>query len=245
LGLDKSRNPVIVASLMKTYPDIASARAALVRQGPAEWLLPIAGRKPVILIANDAIMAGFDDGVFEQAVNTAEAPGVDQLIVGADGHQGFGCPVGSIMLSKSHIYPAPVGPDTNCSMSFLQLDVNDDTINDKRTRRALIDAICARIPTGAGARQASKARPLNKALGLERIAIEGAVPDVLNALRIPDAWATRCEVVSYGDGFDLPGRWAEIRDQFGYDRIMSKMLQLGSLGGGNHFLEGQRVTDRA
>jgi tRNA-splicing ligase RtcB len=228
---------------MKTYSDPAVARAALIRQGPAEWLLPITGRKPVILIANDAIMAGFDNGVFEQAVNTAEAPGIDQLIVGPDAHKGYGMPVGSILLSKTHLYPGVVGPDICCSMSFLQTDLPDEALTDKRARRAVIEAICARIPTGAGSRQAPKASRFDEheiaaaaIMGVSRIGFFG----------IPLEWAERCEVGVYGRHL-VAGHALDLGDRVktlfkDNPRIVSKLCQLGSYGGGNHFGEAQTVT---
>lgn len=225
---------------MKTYPDIASARAALVRKGPAEWLLPIAGRKPVILIANDAIMAGFDDGVFEQAVNTAEAPGVDEVIILPDSHVGYGVPVGSVIVSNTHVYPAPVGPDIGCGMSLLQTDLGDDAINDRGLRRALINAICERLPTGTGSRQAPKARRIDQRL-LEQAVTDGATPAVLCALGIPESWADRVECGVNGNENELYERLETLRAMEG-DRTIAKLCQAGSYGGGNHMGECESVS---
>ncbi len=227
---------------MKTYLDAATARKHLIRQGTAEWLLPIDGRKPVIMIANTAIMDSFDDGVFEQAVNTAEAPGIDQLIVGPDAHRGYGMPVGSILVSKDMLYPGVVGPDICCSMSFLQTDLPDHAITDKRTRRALIDAICQRIPTGMGSRQAPKAIHVSLDHGV-LAAISGATRGRLGSMGIPEEWSGRCEVASYGEsGVDSPlhNRLLELLNT--NQRLAAKLCQYGSYGGGNHFGEAQAVT---
>jgi RNA-splicing ligase RtcB len=61
----------------------------------------------------------------------------------------------------------PVGVDIKCSMSFLQLDLPADQVTDKTVRRALIDAILERTPTGPGRgqRSARKARKVGEALG--------------------------------------------------------------------------------
>lgn len=221
---------------MKSYSDSNAARSALVRQGAAEWILPITGRKPVKFIATDIIMSAFDDKVFEQAVNTAEAPGVDQVIVNPDGHAGYGCPVGSVVISRSHIYPGPVGPDICCSMSFLQTDVPDEAINDKSIRRALIDAICQRIPTGAGSRQAPKARKIAKDV-LASIPVYGATEKILADLGIPFGWNNRLECAQYG----VPHLLAERFKTF-HNRIVEKLVQIGSYGGGNHFGEAQSTV---
>lgn len=223
---------------MQSYSSVAAARAALVSKGRALHFLPITGRKPVKLIANEAILATFDDKVFEQAANAAEAPGVHQLIVCPDSHSGYGAPVGSTMVTRGMLYPGMVGPDIACSMSYLQLDVPDEAISDKATRRALINAILDRVPTGAHSRQAPKARHLNPET-YEDAAIYGAHPaGPLAKLGIPTHWADRLESVSRGDIGVLARRLREHHDA----RIRAKTLQLGSLGAGNHFSECQSAT---
>jgi tRNA-splicing ligase RtcB (3'-phosphate/5'-hydroxy nucleic acid ligase) len=218
---------------MQTYPTVFSARQSVVRQGNAQWLLPIAGRQPVKLVANDAIFAGFDDKVFEQAVNTAEAPGVERVIVGPDGHAGYGCPVGSVVITDGMIYPGPVGPDICCSMSYLQTNIPDDAIADKVTRRALLNAIGERIPTGMGSRQGGKARKVSNDV-LWDIPVYGASQGTLDRLGIPTHWGERLEAAQTGSIAALADRL------MGHDaRIKSKLEQIGSLGGGNHFAECQ------
>lgn len=221
---------------MRSYPNVSAARAACINEGSAQWLLPIVGRKPIRLVANDAIFAGFDDKVFEQAINTAEAPGVERVIVGPDGHAGYGCPVGSVVVTDGFVYPGPVGPDICCSMSYLQTNVPDDAIADKATRRALLNAIGERIPTGMGSRQGTKARRVHPDL-LRSIAVWGAQAGTLDELGIPANWALNTEAAQQGPIDELTERLD------GHDaRIRGKLLQIGSLGGGNHFAECQTAT---
>ena len=65
---------------------------------------------------------------------------------------------------------------------------------DKRLRRALINAISERTPTGAGRgqRSAPKSRRVGHDLG-RRVAVEGASREVCEQLGIPPEWAERCE----------------------------------------------------
>ena len=220
---------------MKTYTDSTAARAALVRQGPAEHILPINGRKPVRLIANDEILAGFDGGVWEQMVNMAEMPGVDQVVISPDSHVGFGCPVGCTVISDTHVYPPVVGPDASCSMGMLQTDLPEAAIQDKAARRTLINAIVARIPTGMGARQAPKGRKIDSGV-LEEIPIFGADRLILDHLGINPQWASRLENRSYGDPIALNLRLKDLSKLI--PNITSKLLAINSLGSGNHFLSG-------
>ena len=53
-----------------------------------------------------------------------------------------------MLVSPTHIYPGPVGVDIKCSMSLLQLDLPADAVVGRRDRRAIIDAILERVPTG-------------------------------------------------------------------------------------------------
>lgn len=221
---------------MKTYPNAIAARATCISQGDATWLLPIAGRKPVTLIANETIFAGFDDKVFEQAVNTAEAPGVEQVIIGPDAHSGYGCPVGSVVITDGMIYPGPVGPDICCSMSYLQTNVPDAEIADKATRRAILNAIGERIPTGMGHREARKAHRIAWE-DLRDVPVWGATPSVLAKLGIPENWAANLESAQVGPIADLTERFDSHEA-----RIREKIKQIGSLGGGNHFSECQAAT---
>src|SRR4029079_10191809 len=125
-------------------------------------------------IGTAAIRDTFDEVCLQQAVNSRLAPGVTDVVLNPDGHCGYGAPVGCVMVSPTHVYPGPVGVDIKCSMSLLQLDLPADAIKDRPVRRALIDAIVARTPTGPGKGQRSvkKSRKVNFELG-KRIAIEG------------------------------------------------------------------------
>src|ERR1700679_2127843 len=106
--------------------------------------------KPITVIGTEAIRNGFDPGCIQQALNSRGAPGVTELVLNPDAHSGYGAPVGCVMVSPTHVYPGPVGVDIKCSMSLLQLDLPADAVADKTVRRALINAIVERTPTGAG-----------------------------------------------------------------------------------------------
>ena len=202
--------------------------------------------KPITVIGTDKIRDHFDDTCITQALNSREAPGITDLILNPDAHAGYGAPVGCVMVSPTHIYPGPVGVDIKCSMSLLQLDIPEDAIADKTVRRALINAICERTPTGAGRgqRSAKKSRLVDIDLG-RKVITQGATADVLSALGIPVEWAQRCEDHAHfghdGTVSTLQER-LERMERTGYrDRLPNKCMQLGSYGGGNHFGEAEIV----
>ncbi|MDB6171702.1 MAG: rtcB 1 [Chthoniobacteraceae bacterium] len=212
--------------------------------GEATGFLPAPGSrgKPITVIGTESIRATFDDKCLEQAMNSRGAPGVTDLVLNPDAHCGYGAPVGCVLVSPTHIYPGPVGVDIKCSMSLLSLDLEAAAIADKATRRALINAICERTPTGAGRgqRSAKKSRPVSPQLG-RRVAIEGASVAVCEALGIPPEWAARCEDsahVGHDDTSDaLAERLEYLINSGALPRFDDKMTQLGSYGGGNHFGE--------
>lgn len=213
--------------------------------------LPNEAGKPITVIGTDAIRAGFDETCLQQIVNSRMAPGVTDVVLNPDGHAGYGAPIGCVMVSPTHIYPGPVGVDIKCSMSLLQLNIPEAAIVEKTTRRALINAIIERTPTGAGRGQRSvkKPRRVDREIG-EIVVTEGATPRVCEALGIPVEWATRCEDSTH-KGHD--GTYDALRSRLDFiltsGRVRNfgeKIQQLGSYGGGNHFGECEitRVIDR-
>lgn len=229
--------------MSKTWTD------KLIPTGEATAILPVAeGRvKPVTVIGTPAIRQTFDDATLQQIVNTAAAPGVERVVLNPDAHIGYGAPIGCVMASPSHIYPGPVGVDIKCSMSLLQLDLPGDAIADKQSRRAVIDAIGKRVPTGAGRGQRSvpRSRPVTEALG-RRVAVEGASQAVLETLCIPARWAQHCEDAAHVGHDDTREALAARLDWHlhggnTFRDFSEKVRQLGSYGGGNHFGEAEVV----
>ncbi|MCB2155239.1 RtcB family protein [bacterium] len=214
----------------------------LVDVAEAEALIPVDGATPIRVFATQAIRDGFDDLCLRQAINTRRAPGVQNVVLNPDAHAGYGAPVGCVVVSPDHIYPGPVGVDIKCSMSLLQLDLPEEALRERPLRRALINAICERTPTGAGrgSRHAKKGRYITNDVG-RLVATEGATPEVCEALGIPVVWTARCEDSSHaghdGTADSLRERFARLAASLPADRVFGKLRQLGSYGGGNHFGE--------
>lgn len=213
----------------------------------ATGFIPVNGVSPIKVIGTNSIRAGFDATCLKQAVNSRLAPGVTDLILNPDAHAGYGAPVGCVMVSPTHIYPGPVGVDIKCSMSLLQMDIPAEVIADRRVRRALIDAISLRIPSGAGRgqRSAYESRKVGREIGQKAI-LQGASAEVCYALGIPLDWSQRCED-AFHLGHDDTADSLELRlDQLIHAQQLGdyedKIRQLGSLGGGNHFGECEVVS---
>ncbi len=221
----------------------------VIAQDAAVGIIPVKGKTPITVIGTNSIRAGFETKCLQQAINSRMAPGVTDLVLNPDAHLGYGAPVGCVMVSPTHIYPGPVGVDIKCSMSLLQMDIPADAVNDRAVRRALIDAIGLRIPTGAGKgqRSARKSRKVGRDIG-KKVCTHGASAEVCYALGIPGEWAARCED-SFHVGHDDSADSLELRldELLQGDRLgdfEDKVRQLGSYGGGNHFGECEVVSVR-
>lgn len=212
--------------------------ARFVDKTEATAMLITPNKNTVTVIGTEKIRETFEQNCLDQICNMADAPGIDRIVLNPDGHSGFGVPIGSVFSSQEMIYPNAVGPDVKCSMSFLQFNIPESALSDKKLRRQLIKAIEERIPLGAGNHMPAKARPFDLNV-LRKVAIEGASKDVLNALNIPLKWAEVCEDASHGEPGDLEKRLDYLMGKV--PALEGKLRQLGGVGGGNHFMEGNVV----
>lgn len=218
----------------------------------ATGLLPVpeSTHPPITVIGTEALRASFDEKCLQQAINSRCAPGVSRLILNPDAHAGYGAPVGCVLSSPTHIYPGPVGVDIKCSMSLLQLDLPEQELASREGRRAVIQAIQERLPTGAGKGQRSvkKGRFLEYSVG-ERLVCEGATEWVCAQLGVPAHWGAACEDAAHsghdGSSDALRVRYQQHEAAYGAEFLHAKLQQLGSYGGGNHFGEANTVRVQA
>lgn len=185
------------------------------------------GKSPVI--GDDEIRETFCDRTLEQAEAAANAPGVSKFILNPDAHLGYGVPVGSVLVSDSHVYPAPVGVDIKCSMSLLQTDVPAEVFETVRGR--VFAEVRKRVVTGAGHARPEIETDPQYLYSMGRAALQhgGRFVDA------PESWLERCEDVSHGNPDPIIDRIYTFMEEV--PNLYDKMLQLGTLGGGNHFLE--------
>ncbi len=197
--------------------------------GPAHWLIhpKLTGGKRIPIIANEAILKTITDRVIEQASNTANAEGVESVVLNPDAHEGYGAPIGCVVATSQTLMPGPVGFDISCSMSFLQTDLDPEQVRDRRVRRTLIQEIEKRIALGAGSKPAPLQARVSKEQFREIIARGPEAAELLRSFDVDMSW-TR----------NLERKWLEADPEVVSRRAFERGFdQLGSLGGGNHFLE--------
>ena len=190
-------------------------------------------RVPAVVYASETLLRDIrHDLTLTQARNVACLPGIRKMsYVMPDAHQGYGFPIGGVAafdLDEGIISPGGVGYDINCGVRLLTTGLRERDIAARRTE--LLAEIFKDVPAGVGK---GAAMTFNRGV-LREILTEGA------------EWAVRS---GYGLPEDLErteegGRMPDADPGVLSDRAMERGLsQLGTLGGGNHFLEIQEVAE--
>src|ERR671922_2791959 len=78
-----------------------------------------------------------EEGALRQAVNCANLPVANHHVaVMADGHQGYGVPIGAVLALEGAISPYAVGNDIGCGMAIVPTDLTRaDVLDPVETRR--------------------------------------------------------------------------------------------------------------
>jgi len=170
-----------------------------------------------------------------QLCDAACLPPVRKILATADIHVGFGVPIGAVLGLDGAIMPPAVGYDINCGMRLLHTPFSKGQVD---TDKIAVD-IARVIPLGEGRENLH----LDKA-GLEAVVNKGvaAVPFLAEKSGHqaweafdPDQFAD--DLVSIEDNGRLP---ADL-DAVPKTAIQKGCNQLGTLGGGNHFIEIQYI----
>lgn len=149
-----------------------------------------------------------------------------------DIHTGYGVPIGCVFASERYVVPAAVGYDINCGMRLLTTPLEADGLDAER----LAGALARQIPLGEGRSNVDAG-----ARGVEAV-LRGGVPalrDIPGVREAPgfDADELAADTARVESGGALEGDPAAVPAR-AKDRGRT---QLGTLGGGNHFIEIQRV----
>lgn len=201
------------------------------------WEIPASFRDdmrvPAQVYATEEVLnAILDDDSLNQLMNVSTLPGITKAAIAMpDAHQGYGFPIGGVAATEypdGVISPGGIGYDINCGVRLLSTDVRYDDV--KHRIGELSRRLYKRIPAGAG-----KSGPLNLSHDkLDEVLENGA------------QWA-----VDKGRGkpADIEHSEAQGRMDFAGSDFVSHNAkqrgknQLGTLGGGNHFLEIDRVSE--
>lgn len=190
------------------------------------------GEVPVRLFLTSTLFNDAEDNLYRQIVNATRFPGVKLVVITPDVHYGYGVPVGCVILTDAGsgaVAMGPVGYDIGCGMMSAGSEVSSERATAEK-KLQFNRAVMKRVHMGAGGKSTrlghlSEMEFNNLVRGGAEYYVEkyGASFDRSRAERHRIPVADQWEIPLGGKG----------RPERGMD-------QLGSLGGGNHFIELQR-----
>jgi tRNA-splicing ligase RtcB len=190
---------------------------------------------PVRLFLTPQLLQDAEDILYRQIVNATRFPGVKLVVITPDVHYGYGVPVGCVILTDGEegaIAMGPVGYDIGCGMVSAKSDIPASAATFDRKLEFNREAM-KRIDLGAG----GKSRKLGT---VERDEFDNLVRG-----------GAEYYVEKYGATFDrsrAERHRLPVDDDWqpplgGRGKPERGFSQLGSLGGGNHFIELQRCEE--
>eukprot|EP00979_Chaetoceros_neogracilis_P010298 scaffold2436_cov150-Chaetoceros_neogracile.AAC.1 len=178
-------------------------------------------------------MGGFIPAL-KQMANVAALPGIVRCLAMPDVHSGYGFCIGNVAAfdmadEEAVISPGGVGFDINCGVRLLRTNLSEEDVTGE-VREALAQSLFDHIPVGVGT--------------------EGVIPiqeeDVDDILQRGIDWA-----IEKGYAWKEDKEFCEengCMNTADKDRVSSKakkrgLNQIGTLGGGNHYVEVQVVEE--
>ncbi len=159
-----------------------------------------------------------EESAMSQAENLANHPKIYRHVaIMPDCHTGYGMPIGGVIACLDAVIPNAVGVDIGCGMGAVETNIPANSFRGKKEVRKILDRIKELVPVGEGhARQQPREWDgFSEYLG--KLGISGE----FNKEQAID------------DGIELPG-WLSSHCW----KLAGK--NLGTLGGGNHFIEIQK-----
>jgi tRNA-splicing ligase RtcB len=208
---------------------------ALKQLDESRWQIPATGRMrvPAIIFADQDLIEGMDDKVYEQTCNVCRLPGiVRNVLVMPDAHWGYGFPIGGVAAFDADeggvVSAGGVGFDISCGVRLIHTGLSRQDI--LGVQKALADALASAIPAGVG----STGRITLDDSEMEKMLLGGA------------RWAVE-------QGYGLQEDLAHIEEQGCQADAVSAAVseharrrqcrEMGTLGSGNHYLEIQYVSE--
>ncbi len=185
------------------------------------------------VFANDEVFYQLEHKVFEMADNNLRIPRSVHMSYTPDAHVGKGTCIGTTAvwnMRDGFVSPSIVGVDIGCGMRVHLTPLHKSDIADKSVRRKLIEAIEKFVPTNE--RTNSNYSDIN----IDEVIKDGllGIPDkyMINAF---EGGLTKVE----NHKFKFDHKYLKDLPETIYKRAAG---QLGTLGGGNHFIEIQYLN---
>ena len=203
-----------------------SFKYRVVEESAGHFVLPRCGdmRTEVHAFLSRPLFDRTDEKLWSQAAAAAAYPGAIGFYLMPDTHVGYGIPVGGVLVTEDTIVQAGSGYDISCGVVYMKVPaLHAEDVADAGRRLRWIREVERRVATGLGSHRPEKAPAVTRKL-VDEVLHHGA-----KALSVS---ADLCErqYIPVDDDFDARA----------VTRAFDKAApQLGSVGGGNHFVEMQ------
>ena len=181
---------------------------------------------PVRLFLTEALLETAEEGLYQQILNACAFPGVRAVAITPDVHFGYGVPVGCVIATDGTLAMGPVGFDIGCGMMAARSTVDVGEATPER-RLAFNREVMRRVEMGAGG-QSRSLKHLSRG-DFEEIVRGGAEHYGDRYGASFDRGNAERHRLPVDDDWQIP--WG------GKGKPERGVTQVGSLGGGNHFME--------
>ncbi len=191
---------------------------------------------PVRLFLTSDLFRDAEPTLYRQIVNATRFPGARLVVITPDVHFGYGVPVGCVILTDREtgaLAMGPVGFDIGCGMMSARSEVDAGLASPDR-KLAFHREVLKRVDLGAGGRSLRIGELGDRAF---QEVVRGGADHYIEKLggNASDRARAERQRIPVDDAWDIP---------FGGPGNPERgMAQLGSLGGGNHFIELQRCEE--
>lgn len=190
------------------------------------YVLPAKGEMKcrVDAFLSESLYTQSDEGLWQQAVESASYDGARGMYLMPDTHLGYGIPVGGVLVTDNTIVQSGSGYDISCGVVYLRVpNLTAADVASWELRERWVHEVEKRVAVGAGLHRPSMAKKI-KDNEIDNILRHGA-----KALGIHSDFCER-HYIPIPDSIDL-NKIEKAREKCA--------IQLGSVGGGNHFIEMQ------
>ena len=171
---------------------------------------------PVRLFLSEKLFQESEEELFRQVVAATEFPGVQDVVITPDVHTGYVVPVGCVMATNGTLCQAPVGFDIGCGMMAFRSTVSMGKGKDETLRQHFSEEVMRKVGMGAGH---------GGGISMNEKRFNEIMRHGASALGFHRENSER-DFIPVDDNWDIPEK-----------PVQRGLSQLGSLGGGNHFIE--------
>lgn len=206
-----------------------SYKYAVVKHSDNHYVLPKTGdmKCEVHAFLSEGLYEQTDEGLWQQAVDSASYDGAIGMYLMPDTHLGYGIPVGGVLVTDGTIVQSGSGYDISCGVVYMKTPLKAEDIVDWDTRLDWVREVEKRVATGVGNHRPKLAKSIS----------HRKVEDILRfGAKAIGVSADVCErqYIAIPEDTDLK------KIKKAHEKCIH---QLGSVGGGNHFIEMQVDKD--